>query len=59
MSTMPTSSRSVRTAAAVNREIRALWKRSGGLLSPEEERAYQRLLVEWAAATGTSVRTAA
>lgn len=51
--------RSVRSAAVVNEEIRDLWQRSGGLLSPDGEAEYQRLLVEWAAATGGSARDAA
>jgi hypothetical protein len=49
----------VRSASVLNEEIRDLWQRSGGLLSPDEEAEYQRLLVEWAAAAGTSVRPAA
>ncbi|MCX4967846.1 hypothetical protein OHA98_24395 [Streptomyces sp. NBC_00654] len=65
MSPIPSSSRSVRpmrptrSAAVVNEEIRDLWQRSGGLLSPDGEAEYQRLLVEWAAATGGSARDAA
>ncbi|MBT2901313.1 MULTISPECIES: hypothetical protein [unclassified Streptomyces] len=58
MSPMP-SSLSTRSAAEVNAEIRDLWQRSGGCLTPQDEAEYQRLLVEWAAATGGSVRTAA
>ncbi|GGY89147.1 hypothetical protein [Streptomyces nitrosporeus] len=56
----PASARSAsaRPASVVNEEIRELWQRSGGLLSPEDETEYQRLLVEWAAVTGTSVRPA-
>ncbi|MFD7609741.1 hypothetical protein [Streptomyces sp. NPDC059828] len=38
----------MRSAAVVNAEIRALW--ASGSLSPEDERQYQRLVVEWAAA---------
>ncbi|OKJ06917.1 hypothetical protein AMK20_26265 [Streptomyces sp. TSRI0261] len=53
------SSVSARSAAEVNAEIRDLWQRSGGRLTPQDEAEYQRLLVEWAAATGGSVRTAA
>ncbi|MFD5424440.1 hypothetical protein [Streptomyces sp. NPDC127084] len=41
---------SVRSAAVVNTEIRALWARSGGRLSAADEAVYQALLVEWAAA---------
>ncbi|MFG2626651.1 hypothetical protein [Streptomyces sp. NPDC048473] len=59
MSRSPCPSDSVRTAAVVNKEIRDLWQRSGGCLSPEDEEQYQRLLVEWAAATGKSVGAAA
>ncbi|WP_262004854.1 hypothetical protein [Streptomyces sp. FIT100] len=45
---------SVRSAALVNAEIRALWDRSGGRLSAVDEARYQGLLVEWAAAVGTA-----
>ncbi|WP_199783733.1 MULTISPECIES: hypothetical protein [unclassified Streptomyces] len=57
----PTScpSSSVRSAAVVNEDIRDLWRRSGGHLSPEDEEHYQRLLVEWAAATKGNSRSAA
>lgn len=44
------SSVSTRSAAEVNAEIRDLWQRSGGSLTPQDEAEYQRLLVEWAAA---------
>ncbi|RPK80717.1 hypothetical protein EES46_30425 [Streptomyces sp. ADI98-10] len=50
---------SARSAAEVNAEIRDLWQRSGGSLTPQDEAEYQRLLVEWAAATGGSARAAA
>ncbi|MEU4261947.1 MULTISPECIES: hypothetical protein [Streptomycetaceae] len=59
MSPYPNTSVSVRPASVVNEAIRDLWQRSGGMLSPDDEREYQRLLVEWAAAAGTSVRPAA
>ncbi|RDL04691.1 hypothetical protein DER30_6347 [Streptomyces sp. HB202] len=52
------SSVSTRSAAEVNAKIRDLWQRSGGSLTPQDEAEYQRLLVEWAAADGGSVRTA-
>lgn len=52
------SSVPARSAAEVNAEIRDLWQRSGGFLTPQDEAEYQRLLVEWAAADG-SARTAA
>ncbi|MER5686833.1 hypothetical protein ACFYWN_23720 [Streptomyces sp. NPDC002917] len=59
MSRSPHSSNSMRSAAVVNEEIRDLWQRSGGCLSPDDEEEYQRLLVEWAAVTGGSARSAA
>lgn len=37
-----------RTAAEVNEEIRALWLRTGGKLSPEQQAQYQLLVTEWA-----------
>ncbi|MGW1884173.1 hypothetical protein [Streptomyces sp. NPDC001970] len=50
MSPNPRKPGSVRSAAVVNAEIRALWARSGGRLSAVDEARYERLLVEWAAA---------
>ncbi|OOQ47682.1 hypothetical protein AFM16_33840 [Streptomyces antibioticus] len=41
---------SERSAAEVNEEIRALWLRSGGILSVEQREEYQRLVLEWASA---------
>jgi uncharacterized lipoprotein YddW (UPF0748 family) len=41
---------SERSAEEVNEEIRALWLRSGGILSVEQREEYQRLVMEWAAA---------
>ncbi|CAL2068094.1 hypothetical protein ACFYMX_23095 [Streptomyces griseofuscus] len=41
---------SERSAAEVNEEIRALWRRSGGTLTTEQRKQYQRLVMEWAAA---------
>ncbi|UFR00626.1 hypothetical protein KBP30_05285 [Streptomyces sp. Go40/10] len=41
---------SERSAAEVNEEIRALWRRSGGRLTTEQRAQYQRLVMEWAAA---------
>ncbi|MCF3960917.1 hypothetical protein [Streptomyces fuscigenes] len=55
MSTTP--SPSPRPAAVVNAEIRALWGR--GQLTAAERAAYQRLLVEWAAAVRGEVAQAA
>ncbi|MEU0129914.1 MULTISPECIES: hypothetical protein [unclassified Streptomyces] len=59
MSLYPNTSARARPAFVVNQEIRDLWQRSGGLLSPDDEAQYQQLLVEWAAAAGTSLRPAA
>ncbi|MFD3974548.1 hypothetical protein [Streptomyces cyaneofuscatus] len=56
MSPMSSSSVSTRSATEVNADIRGLWQRSGGYLSPQDEAEYQRLLVEWAAATGGNAR---
>ncbi|MGV9255514.1 hypothetical protein [Streptomyces sp. NPDC003697] len=41
---------SVRSAAELNEQIRALWLRARGSLSPEERAEYELLVVEWAAA---------
>ncbi|MEV5319623.1 hypothetical protein AB0K92_18535 [Streptomyces sp. NPDC052687] len=37
-----------RSAAEINEEIRALWRRSGGTLNTEQREEYQRLVMEWA-----------
>ncbi|MFB9465173.1 hypothetical protein [Streptomyces cinereospinus] len=47
-----------RSAAEVNEEIRALWRRAGGTLSTEQRERYQRLVMEWAAATPHPARAA-
>ncbi|MFC9843035.1 hypothetical protein ACFWFF_16485 [Streptomyces sp. NPDC060223] len=44
------ASGSVRSAAAVNEQIRALWMRAGGSLSAQERAEYELLVVEWAKA---------
>ncbi|MFF6780740.1 hypothetical protein [Streptomyces sp. NPDC012510] len=41
---------SVRSAADLNDQIRALWRRAGGSLSAQERAEYELLVVEWAAA---------
>ncbi|GAB2325689.1 hypothetical protein AB0N20_26280 [Streptomyces griseoincarnatus] len=41
---------SVRSAAEVNEQIRALWLRAGGSLSAQEREEYEMLVVEWASA---------
>ncbi|WP_329341598.1 hypothetical protein OG866_37005 [Streptomyces sp. NBC_00663] len=53
------ASGSVRSAAEVNEQIRALWLRAGGSLSPQERAEYELLVVEWAAAIRGSVIEAA
>lgn len=50
---------SVRSAAEVNEEIRALWLRAGGSLSSQERAEYELLVVEWAAAIRDEVIEAA
>ena len=50
---------SVRSAAVVNEEIRALWLRAGGVLTEEERREYEQLLGEWAEAVRRGVAEAA
>ncbi len=50
---------SVRSAAEVNEEIRALWLRAKGSLSDLERAEYEQLVVEWAAAMRDQVAEAA
>ncbi|CAL9391299.1 hypothetical protein SUDANB176_01267 [Streptomyces sp. enrichment culture] len=50
---------SVRSAAEVNEQIRALWLRAGGSLSDREREKYELLVVEWAAAVRGEVVEAA
>ncbi|GEC07049.1 hypothetical protein SSP24_47040 [Streptomyces spinoverrucosus] len=50
---------SVRSAAEVNEQIRALWMRAGGSLSAQERAEYELLVVEWAAAIRGEVIEAA
>lgn len=50
---------SVRSAAELNEEIRALWLRSRGSLSAQERAEYELLVVEWAAAIRGQVIEAA
>ncbi|MFE3899523.1 hypothetical protein ACFXPY_03920 [Streptomyces sp. NPDC059153] len=57
MSIKPSPATPVRSPAAVNADIRALW--AAGPLSPEGEAEYQRLLVEWEAAVRADVVAAA
>ncbi|MEU7055820.1 hypothetical protein [Streptomyces sp. NPDC046197] len=50
---------SVRSAAELNEQIRALWLRAGGSLSAQERAEYELLVVEWAAAIRGEVIEAA
>ncbi|MGW1560717.1 hypothetical protein ACWCQ1_29925 [Streptomyces sp. NPDC002144] len=50
---------SVRSAAEVNEQIRALWLRAGGSLSAQERVEYELLVVEWAEAIRADVIEAA
>ncbi|MFF3346744.1 hypothetical protein [Streptomyces sp. NPDC002779] len=50
---------SVRSAAEVNEQIRALWVRAGGTLSAQERAEYELLVVEWASAIRCEVIEAA
>ncbi|MFF7241002.1 hypothetical protein [Streptomyces collinus] len=50
---------SVRSAAEVNEQIRALWLRAGGTLSAQERTEYELLVVEWAEAIRAAVVEAA
>jgi hypothetical protein len=59
MSPDSVTSGSVRSAADVNEQIRALWLRAGGSLSAQERAEYELLVVEWAAAIRGEVIEAA
>ncbi|GAA5059366.1 hypothetical protein [Streptomyces sp. SID10815] len=50
---------SVRSAAELNEQIRALWLRSGGSLTAQERAEYELLVVKWAAAIRSGVTEAA
>ncbi|MFI1357835.1 hypothetical protein ACH4TV_30255 [Streptomyces sp. NPDC020898] len=50
---------SVRSAAALNEQIRALWLRANGSLSTQEREEYELLVVKWAAAIRGEVIEAA
>ena len=50
MSPADDASGSVRSAAELNEQIRALWLRAGGRLTAEQRREYEQLLVAWAEA---------
>lgn len=50
---------SVRSAAAVNAEIRALWPHPSMRLTTKQRQAYEQLLEEWATAVRTEIVKAA
>lgn len=50
---------SQRSSTEVNEQIRALWLRAGGTLSPEQRRQYEVLVTEWAEAMRREVVEAA
>ncbi|TWV56000.1 hypothetical protein FRZ03_05415 [Streptomyces misionensis] len=50
---------SARSAAEVNEQIRALWRRAGGSLSAQERAEYELLVVEWAEAIREEIIQAA
>ncbi|UXY26239.1 hypothetical protein [Streptomyces sp. HUAS TT20] len=50
---------SVRSAAEVNEQIRALWLRAGGYLSAQDRTEYELLVVEWAEAIRDEIIEAA
>ncbi|WP_078943000.1 hypothetical protein [Streptomyces aureus] len=50
---------SVRSAAELNKLIRALWLRAGGSLNTEQRAEYEQLVVAWAAAVHGEVHEAA
>ncbi|MFF4564724.1 hypothetical protein [Streptomyces sp. NPDC001435] len=50
---------SMRSAAVVNEQIRALWLRAGGYLSAQDRAEYELLVVEWAEAIRDEIIEAA
>ncbi|WP_329528471.1 hypothetical protein [Streptomyces sp. NBC_01462] len=50
MSPTPGDRGSARSAAELNDQIRELWQRVGGTLSPEQRQEYEALITERAAA---------
>ncbi|MEU9183640.1 hypothetical protein AB0D14_03525 [Streptomyces sp. NPDC048484] len=59
MSTNSPTPGSVRSAAVLNEQIRALWIRAGGSLSTQERAEYELLVVQWAAAVRDEIVEAA
>ncbi len=50
---------SVRSAAELNEQIRALWISAGGVLTAEQKQEYDDLVARWAAAVRGEVTEAA
>lgn len=50
---------SVRSVADINDDIRQLWQRAGGVLTPGQREKYGRLLSEYAAAVAARIVKAA
>ncbi|WP_329308294.1 hypothetical protein [Streptomyces microflavus] len=59
MPTPPAQLPRARSLSAVNEDIRALWRRSGGVLAPEERQEYESLLAEWNSASQADASEAA
>jgi hypothetical protein len=59
MSPEPSGLGAVRSAAAINAEIRRLWRDPSVRLSDEQRREYEKLVAEWAAAKRAEVVEAA
>jgi len=59
MSPDPKSPGSVRSVADINDDIRDLWQRAGGVLTPGQREEYGRLLGEYAAAVAARIVKAA
>ena len=59
MSPDPTDLGSALSADQLNEDIRDLWFRAGGSLSPVERAEYERLLTRWAAALKAEIVEAA
>jgi hypothetical protein len=49
----------VRSVADINADIRALWQRAGGVLTPGQREEYKQLLTEYAAAVTRRIVKAA
>ncbi|MGY1498525.1 hypothetical protein ACW4TU_18330 [Streptomyces sp. QTS52] len=49
---------SVRSAAELNEQIRTLWNRAGGTLTPEQRQEYNLLVTAWATAVRAEQTTA-